>query len=202
MKSSLEFDYKKATQSINYLAIREGGQIGKLKLIKLIYLADRYHLRRYGRPLVNDSYYAMRHGPVGSAVKDIAGFSDFLDKTELSYANQYIKAGKKKNTIVSKDKVDTGVFSESELEALNFAFDEFGSQSPTSLVNLTHRYPEWDRFRSTLESEETTREQMSYSDFFNNPENDTTDKFALSDEILSASKELFKEDCQVAELWK
>ena len=59
MKMLLEFDYKKATQAINYLTKKEGGQIDKLKLIKLIYLADRYHLRRYGRRVVNYADLAM-----------------------------------------------------------------------------------------------------------------------------------------------
>jgi len=45
MKMLLEFDYKKATQAINYLVKKEGGTIDKLKLIKLVYFADRYHLR-------------------------------------------------------------------------------------------------------------------------------------------------------------
>ena len=144
----------------------------------------------------------MQLGPVGSSVKDIAEFSDFLDKAELSYASQYIHKGGESHIVASIAKVDTGVFSKSELEALAFAFDEFGDQSTSSLVNLTHRYPEWNRFRSALQSKETTREPMSYNDFFNNPQNDTTDKFALNDKVLSASKELFEEDYQIAEFWK
>ena len=74
MKMILEFDYKKATQAINYFTKKEGGQIEKLKLIKLVYLADRFHLRKYGRPIMNDTYLAMPLGPVGSSVKDIAEF--------------------------------------------------------------------------------------------------------------------------------
>lgn len=202
MKTLLEFDYKKATQAINYLAKREGGQIEKLKLIKLIYLADRYHLRRYGRPLVNDAYFAMRLGPVGSSVKDIAEFSDFLDETELSYASKYIKRGAVAHTVVSEADVDTSVFSKSELGALAFAFDEFGAQSASSLVDTTHRYPEWLRFKGALQSKESTREPMSYSDFFSNPDNGGADKFALAGDVLTASKELFEEDYKIAEFWK
>lgn len=201
MKMLLEFDYKKATQAINYLSQKEGGQIDKLKLIKLIYLADRYHLRRYGRPMVNDEYLAMSLGPVGSSVKDIAEFSSFLDEVEREYAGTYLKRGDA-HQVVSIADVDTGVFSESELEALNFAYHEFGNASAPTLVNITHRYPEWDKFKSTLESKETTRQPMSYSDFFNNPDNSRGDKFALSEEMLASSKELFEEDYQIAEYWK
>lgn len=203
MKTLLEFDYKKATQAINYLTKKEGGQIDKLKLIKLIYLADRYHLRRYGRPVFNDTYLAMRLGPVGSSVKDIAELSsDFLDDDERRYADQFIARGVVKHTVVSVADVDPDVFSESELEALNFAYNEFGNQKGSVLVGVTHRYPEWSKFKSALESKEASRETMSYSDFFKNPSNGMEDKFALAGDILAASEELYEEDCKISEYWK
>lgn len=202
MKMMLEFDYKKATQAINYLTEKEGGQIDKLKLIKLIYLADRYHLRRYGRPMVNDAYFAMPLGPVGSSVKDIAEFSNFLDKSELDYATTYLERGVQPNVIVSIADVDTGVFSKSEKEALDFAYTEFGGHTASSLVNVTHLYPEWLRFKSAFESKETTREPMSYTDFFGNPMNGSGDKFALATDVLAASKELFEEDYRITEYWR
>ena len=202
MKMLLEFDYKKATQAINYLTKKEGGQIDKLKLIKLVYLADRYHLRRYGRPIVNDAYFAMPLGPVGSSVKDIAEFSDFLDESEREYAGIYLARSGSTNSLVSRANVDTDVFSKSEIEALDFAYGEFGGETALALVDVTHRYPEWEKFKSTLESKETTREQMSYADFFSNPVNGSGDEFALAGDVLSASKELFEEDYEVAEYWK
>ena len=202
MKMLLEFDYKKATQAINFLIRKEGGQIDKLKLIKLVYLADRYHLRRYGRPMVNDPYLAMTYGPVGSSVKDIAELSDFLDDTERAYASTYLKQGATPHKIVSIADVDEDVFSRSELEALSFAYKEFGAKSPSVLVNIAHVYPEWDKFKSALQSGETTREAMSYTDFFGDPNNALGDKFALPQDVLTASKELFEEDYKVAEFWK
>lgn len=202
MKMLLEFDYKKATQAINYLTKKEGGQIDKLKLIKLIYFADRYHLRRYGRPMLNDTYFAMLLGPVGSSVKDIAEFSDFLDDEERGYASKYFAHGGQDNTVVSVSEVDTDVFSKSEVEALDFAYNEFGKYPASTLVNVTHRYPEWDKFKSALESKETTREPMSYSDFFKDPSNGVLDQFALAGDVLAASKELYEEDYKISEYWK
>lgn len=198
----LEFDYKKATQAINYLARKEGGHIGKLKLIKLVYFADRYHLRRYGRPVVNDTYLAMRLGPVGSSVKDIAEFSDFLDEREREYAVSFIKRGEVAHTVVSISEVDSGVFSKSEIEALDFSYNEFGGQTARTLVDITHRYPEWNKFAGTLGSNEATRESMSYIDFFSNPSNGSPDKFAIAGDALAASKELFEEDYKIAEYWR
>ena len=202
MKMLLEFDYKKATQAINYLTKKEGGQIDKLKLIKLVYLADRYHLRRYGRPIMNDAYLAMPFGPVGSSLKDIAEFSKFLDESERSYASSYIGLGGGVNTVVSIADVDNKVFSKSEIEALDFSYNKFGASAPFTLANITHRYPEWKKFKSALESKETTRETMSYVDFFDNPSDGKADSFALADDVLSASRELFEEDYKIAGFWK
>lgn len=201
MHSLNEFDYKKATQAINYLARKEGGQIDKLKLIKLIYLAERYHLRRHGRPIVNDTYFAMKRGPVASSVKDIAELSsDFLADEEKSYAQAYIKPSDN-YMIGSLNEVDTDLFSDSELEALDFAYSQFGGLHQYELVNLTHEYPEWKQFESALRAG-ASRERMSYRDFFQNPEGLAEDKFSLSADILSASQEMYEEEQKLAQYWK
>jgi uncharacterized phage-associated protein len=202
MKSLLEFDYKKATQAINYLAQREGGVIDKLKLIKLIYLADRYHLRKYGRPIINDTYLAMPLGPVGSSVKDIAEFSGFLAEEEKEYAGKYISVKKQDNIVMSINSVDTDIFSKTDLEALEFVYKEFGGLKASILVDITHEYPEWEKFKSVLEAKTTTREPMTYKDFFDNPKNLKKDKFASPNEVLEASKDLFEDNYKVAEYWK
>jgi hypothetical protein len=144
----------------------------------------------------------MRLGPVASSVKDIAEFSNFLDTEELSYASKYLTRGVGNNTLMSIADTDDKLFSESEVEALDFSFGEFGNYPANKLVDITHKYPEWDKFRSALESKETTREPMSYSDFFSNPKDTLEDKFALNPEMLSASKELFEESYQIADYWK
>ncbi len=43
MFCTLKFDYKKATQALNFFAIKCGGKIDKMKALKLIFFADRYH---------------------------------------------------------------------------------------------------------------------------------------------------------------
>lgn len=198
MKS--EFDHKKATQAINYFSQKEGGKIDMMKVIKLIYFADRYHLRKYGRPVVNDTYWAMSFGPVGTTVKDIAGFSQFLDEEELRYAVEYLAKGDS-YFILSKNKVDDKVFSDSDVEALEFAYSTFGKFGQFDLAEITHKYPEWLKYKSALESRETTREEMNYFDFFLDPVSAKEDPFILSKEDLNNSKEIFQETCKEASYW-
>ena len=61
----------------------------KLRLVKLLFLADKYHLIHYGRTVTNDEYWAMPLGPVGTTTKDILTLDpDFLDREEYEYTKK------------------------------------------------------------------------------------------------------------------
>lgn len=200
MKTIIEFDHKKATQALNYFAQREGSKIGKLKAIKLMWLADRYHIRRFGRPVVNDTYMAMKYGPVGSAVKDIAECSDFLAEEEKDYAVKFLEC--KDNLVTSISDVDSDVFSQTDLEALKTVYDNYGSIDAMDLVETSHLYPEWSKHQSALEN--STREAMSYVDFFDNPttlENQEISIFNETANELKNSKSIFEDNFKMADFW-
>ena len=84
MNTGFQFAYKKATQALNFFAIENGGEIEKLHALKLIFFADRYHLRKYGRPITNDQYWAMRLGPVPSGTKDLFELDSASNNCTLS----------------------------------------------------------------------------------------------------------------------
>ena len=52
----------KVVQALDYLVTSLKGGCSKLNLLKLVYLADRYHLRKFGRTVTGDSYRAMPYG--------------------------------------------------------------------------------------------------------------------------------------------
>lgn len=202
MNTVIEFDHEKATQALNFLARKEGGSISKLKAVKLVWLADRYHLRKYGRPITNDTYYAMKLGPVGSSVKDLAERSDFLASEEKAYFDRFLNCNREGNQVSSKMEVDNDVFSETDLEALEQVYHVFGGEAPFALVNLSHDFPEWSKFRSQLQDGGGTREVMSYSDFFQDPIEQRSDApFYESKERLRASKQTFEENYKIANFW-
>jgi uncharacterized phage-associated protein len=165
----LGFDHKKATQAINFFATKAGGYINKMKAIKLIYFADRYHLRKYGRPITNDEYFAMPYGPVNSGVKEITENSDFLADDEQEYAAIYLKIPNQYG-VRSIHPIDTKVFSKSDIEALSFAWEKFGKYNQYQLADISHNYPEWKRFKQIIESKTRSRVRMNYEDFFEDPE--------------------------------
>ena len=138
-------DYEKCTQALNFFAKKEGGRINKMKALKLIFFADRFHLRKYGRLLTNDNYVAMSYGPVPSNTKDIAELNEFLDDVIKKYIKNFLNFSNNYE-IHSKNDVDEEVFSESDTEALNYSWEKFGSYNQFELANITHDYPEWRKF--------------------------------------------------------
>lgn len=59
---SHQFQPEKAIASIGYLVQQTGADL--YSVMKMIYLADKVHLGRYGRTITGDMYTAMSKGPV------------------------------------------------------------------------------------------------------------------------------------------
>ncbi|MFC2017710.1 Panacea domain-containing protein [Chloroflexota bacterium] len=192
------FDLQKATQALNWLAIKSGGRISKLKALKLLYLADRYHLRKYGRLITNDIYFAMDYGPVPSGSKDLAEASDFLGDDEQEYSSKYIKPINQ-YTFESLADPDPSVFSDSDIESLAFAWDTFGHLARFDLANITHEYPEWKKHKQALKLD--SRIQMNLMDFFDDPRDDIEKCHALDSEEKNIRREQLAEIAHIESLW-
>jgi uncharacterized phage-associated protein len=166
------FCHQKATQALNFFAHKSGDRANKLKVLKLVFFADRHHFRTHGRPVIGDSYYALKFGPVASGVKDIVEHSPLgLSREERHYAEASIRP--------EDDKVywfralaatDTSVFSKSDLESLEWAWQNFGGVHLFKLAELTHLYPEWKRHETALQ--QFSLKEMSYADFLDDPDED------------------------------
>lgn len=208
----LQFSFipEKSTQALNFFAKQAGGKINKMKALKLVFLADRYHLRKYGRFVTNDSYIAMRHGPVPSATRDILESNDYLGDIEKKYAAQYIEPVDNW-TFKSIHTPDTRVFSESDIEALEFVWKNFGRYDQFELRDITHTYPEWAKFEEQVSTPGSCR-QMDILDFLLEP-NKRLDKrlkvneeahqtFALNDKERKIKSEELVESSFVESLWR
>lgn len=165
---SFPFSHRKTTQALNFFARQAGGELNKLKALKLVYFADRYHLRRFGRPITGDEYLAMPYGPVASSAKDLAEMGEFLSDDERSYGAHFL-ARVDHHTYRSTAVVDEKTLSESDRIALAWAWEKFGHMERFALAQLTHLYPEWKRHESALEGKRETRVPMCYRDFLEDP---------------------------------
>ncbi len=197
-KVNFNYNYKKAVQALNHYALQQGGTINKMKALKLIYLADRYHLRKYGRLITNDTYFAMEYGPVPSAAKDIAEQSISLGKIEGKYSKKYI-AQVGKYHFRSKEPVEGSVFSQSDTEALDIIWGKYGHFDQFELAELTHRYPEWKKHEKALDM--SPRIQMALEDLFENLDNSEDDVFQLSSQDKEDRLEQLAEMQELEALW-
>jgi uncharacterized phage-associated protein len=82
------FDIEKAIAAIGYLVERTGETM--YPVMKMMYLADKLHLQRYGRFITGDQYCAMHQGPVPSGaynmLKHVRG--EKQSSTEFSRASK------------------------------------------------------------------------------------------------------------------
>lgn len=178
----------KILQALNYLAFKQDDKkISEMKAYKLLWLADRYHLRQYGRTITHDQYYALPHGIVPSIAKQIVDGKDYT-----------IECGKYLNTGIryyfkSIKEPDRTFFSESDIDVLELILSKYGNFSSRKLSDLSHKFPEWIRFEKKLTTENTKKSyRINLADFFLNYD-DGQGLFNDDEEFLSISKELSTE---------
>jgi len=155
-QSSLTFRFSldKFINALAYFACQGINDLTKLKAAKLLYLADQYHLFRYGRPITGDRYIAMDLGPVPEGAFQL--ISRLIEPAEVTdpqrtralerldvyrgflrrYAYPVLRA---------RSGPDMDVFSDSEVEALAATLKEFGQKSARVLVDLTHEHRAYKR---------------------------------------------------------
>jgi len=129
------FDPEKAIEVLLYIARRCPNTY---KALKVLYFADRGHLARYGRLICGDSYVAMRLGPVPSGaydlIKDARG--DRYPVTGVKASEAFAVGGN--NQIVPKREARLDLLSESDVECLDAAIQEYGRLSFGELKRRSH----------------------------------------------------------------
>lgn len=134
----MRFNEAKATQAAARLLRNRGGQMSYMKLIKLLYLADREALARWGRPISTDTYVAMKHGPVLSQVLNLIT-EPFSDDT---FWAKHISEPEHFSVTLKADPAGD-LLSEAEDELLDETSKKFGHLNRWTLVEMVHKFPEW-----------------------------------------------------------
>jgi uncharacterized phage-associated protein len=140
MLMRMRFNEVKATQAAARLLRNRGGRMSYMKLIKLMYLADREGLRRWGRPITTDTYVSMDKGPVLSHILDRINEGPSPD--DPSFWAQHITPSGNYEVTLTQDPCDD-LLSEAEDELLDEMFQAHGHLSRWQIVELVHTLPEW-----------------------------------------------------------
>lgn len=184
----------KTTQVLRYLlSFDDNGKMNRLKLIKLLWAADRYHIRHYGRLILDDEYVAMRFGPVASLALDVAQVDSngesALDHDDVEFVGYYLSADKR-NTTATAAKSKTNFLSETDKEALAWAWQTFGGMDAFDIAkNVSHNYPEWARFEEFFIFGRG-RQRINPLDFFEDPSS-KDEYFQQNKDELLAAKEMY-----------
>ena len=137
---ALRFRERETTQAAAHLLTLHRGEMPYLKLIKLLYFAERRALVDTGRPITYDRYVSMPHGPVLSRTYDL-----LMEEPEPgveSYWHRYISVPSNYSVHVL-GKVPTDRLSRAQQEVLGQVFAEYGHFDKWKLRDLSHELPEW-----------------------------------------------------------
>jgi len=204
------FDLYKTVQALHYLAAHLGGGAHFMTLLKLMYFADRRHLRQHAISITGDDYKAMKLGPVGSATMNVlkqdAFFFENLDEPDVAFVRTYlVHAG---DQVEAAAQCDYNHLSVSEKDALDFVVANFGRFDRFQLANITHDYPEWKRHEAYLSAGLAKVRDMRYIHFLEDPNLSSspqigrflgkTDPFAEDPETIQSIREHLAEvaeDC-------
>ena len=115
--------------------------ISNLKLQKLVYYAQGFHLAIHGKPLFNDKIVAWTHGPV----------------VENLY-HEYKKHGPK--TIEPPSEIDFSIYDKRVTELLDDVWDVYGQYSALRLRNLTHEEEPWIEAYRKMPGSEISQKTM------------------------------------------
>lgn len=122
---------------------REGGTIATLKLVKLIYLADRLSMDRYRGPITYDDFVSMPHGPVPSNTYD-------LIKGEVRDPawSRWITPPRDHHVSLAREDFnheDLKRLSEADLQVLDDTWTTFGHMDQWEIRDHTHQHcAEWE----------------------------------------------------------
>lgn len=138
------FNERRVAQIAAFFTKAEGGRIAIIKLIKLMYLADRESLDRYGEPLTFDEMFSLRHGPILSRTLDLikgtedsspGGWDDWMADRE----NKEVEV---KDANFDNEQLDE--LSNADIDVLDVVWKKFGHMNKWALRDYTHsNCPEW-----------------------------------------------------------
>lgn len=131
-----QFPTRKAAQAAAVLLKQAGGRMRYLKLLKLMYIADRVSLKEIMRPLIGGKHVAMKNGPLHSTACDLVRgvevepmWHDFVQTQDY-------------DAVLVNDPGDSDL-SEYEVDLLTRVAKEYRDVDEWDVVRLTHEFPEW-----------------------------------------------------------
>ena len=148
LSRAIVFDIRKAIAATGHLCELNGGAIDVLKVIKMLYLADRRALVEWHRPITGDQFWSLANGPVVSRTYDL--IRGKVGGPEMD-AWRAVFNPRKEDSLSLKSKPNTKPLSRREKAALQDAHKQIEPLTTGQVIDLVHKLPEWkDPGKSSL----------------------------------------------------
>jgi len=132
------FDIHKAVQAAGVLLRAERNRMSYLRLLKLLYIADRDSLRDTGMPILGSKAVAMDHGPLHSDVYNL--IKGVHEKTPL-WSRFFSTTGYQVEMV---DQPDNGLLSQREIQRLQETAAKYAPFPDWDICHeMTHTFDEW-----------------------------------------------------------
>jgi hypothetical protein len=136
------FDIRKAVAATGFLCELNGGRVDMLKVIKMLYIADRKALLSWHRPITGDAFWSLENGPIVSRIYDL--IRGRICGPEMEIWRSFFNPGEDDTVSLREDaRVDTKPLSRREKEALEEAYHRIQPLSIGQVIDYVHRFPEW-----------------------------------------------------------
>jgi len=179
----LEPNIQKTLEAIGHV-IAEGERrrvlVEQYDILKTLFLADKSHLNKFGRPVTFDNYFAMRAGPVPSLAYDLLKEDQVAIRkyglSRLPWTKSLREIGSGRCYYSNaKDAVDDDVLSPSDVAALSDAFATVKGMTFAQVRVLTHSDPAYIEAWKD-DDDDRNAHLMSYGMLFDSPNFETAER--------------------------
>ncbi len=133
-------DVEKAIQAVGVLLRKEGKRASRLRILKLLYIADRTMLEKTGSFILGARLVAMKHGPLHSELLDLIN-GQHID--EAIWSRHFRNIGR--DVVLEGDEPDVGKLSRHEIQLLNEIADARTNSDDWQVADETHQFEEWKK---------------------------------------------------------
>ena len=138
------FTARKAAQMAAFFANQQGGTINILKLMKLLYLADRESMKRFAAPISYDLFGSMDQGPVLSRTLNLINgtYPSLIAADWEEWIND--KENYELGCNREFERKDLDCLSDADMEVLESVWADFGHMNQWQLRDYSHtQLPAW-----------------------------------------------------------
>lgn len=139
-------ELKTTMMAMEFLERAKNKTMSYMKLIKLMYLADRRVIELHNKRISYDTYYNMKNGVILSdTLYTMREAHKPHHKEEWSLWDYYIRKNNTYNLKIRGNETKINVLSEKELEVIEYISTKYGDMDVWDLIdNVIHKLSEWE----------------------------------------------------------